>query len=98
MSVAANAALIFWLSRSDQVKIRWPDLLAGLESTRARSLEPDPPAPRRRSLFVAQSPNRPESGPAGPAPAQREPASPGSGTGPIVGADRAPPAGMKTVA
>ena len=66
MSVAANAALIFLLSRSAQVRVRWPDLFAGFEPNRARSPEPDPPAPRRRSLFVAQRPNRPESGPAGP--------------------------------
>ena len=58
MSVAANAALIFWLSRSDQVRVRWPHVLAGFGSNRAHSPELEPPAPRRRSLFVAQSPNR----------------------------------------
>lgn len=65
MSVAANAALILWLSRSAQVKVRWPNLSAAFESSRARGPEPEPPAPRRRSLFVAQSPNRPEPGIAG---------------------------------
>ena len=66
-SVAVNAALIFWLSRSAQIKVRWPDLFAAFESSSARPPEPEPPAPRRRSLFVAQSPYRPEPGTAGSA-------------------------------
>ncbi len=65
MSVAANAALIFRLSRSAQVRVRWPRPFAGFDSHRSHSPAPEPPAPRRRSLFVAQSPNRPEPGTAG---------------------------------
>jgi len=67
MSVAANAALIFRLSRSARVRVRWPRLFAGFDSHRAHSPAPEPPAPRRRSLFVAQSPNRPEPGTSGSA-------------------------------
>jgi diguanylate cyclase (GGDEF)-like protein len=67
LSVAANAALIFWLSRSDQVRVRWPRLRAGFESNHPRPPADEPPLPRRRSLFVAESPNRNEPGTTGPA-------------------------------
>jgi diguanylate cyclase (GGDEF)-like protein len=59
MSVAANAALLLWLSRSDHIKIRWPrDLLGAVGSPPARLPVQGLSAPRRRSLFVAESPNR----------------------------------------
>ena len=57
LSMAADAALILRLSRSDQVKVLWPRLFAGFESNRARPPAADLPAPRRRALFVAGGPN-----------------------------------------
>ena len=59
-SVAANAALIFWLSRSRQIKLRWPRRVTGaFDSSRSRPPKDDTPTlPRRRSLFVAESPDR----------------------------------------
>jgi diguanylate cyclase (GGDEF)-like protein len=59
-SVAANAALIFWLSRSRQIKFRWPRRVTGaFDSSRSRPPTDDiPTRPRRRSLFVAESPDR----------------------------------------
>lgn len=58
-SVAANAALIFWLSRSRQIKLRWPRRVTGaFDSSRSRPPTDDiPTLPRRRSLFVAESPD-----------------------------------------
>lgn len=58
-SVAANAALIFWLSRSRQIKLRWPRRVTGaFDSSRSRPPTDDiPTLRRRRSLFVAQSPD-----------------------------------------
>lgn len=67
MSVAANAALIFGVSRSAQVRIRWPLLFGGLETRGGGSPAPEPPAPRRRSLFVAQSLNHAERATSAPA-------------------------------
>ena len=61
LSVVANATLLFWLSRSDRVTIRWPRYLSDVfASSPARPAVPEPPSPRRRSLFVAESPSRPE--------------------------------------
>jgi diguanylate cyclase (GGDEF)-like protein len=61
LSVVANATLLFWLSRSDRVTIRWPRCLGdAFASSPARPPVTDAPVPRRRSLFVAESPNRPE--------------------------------------
>lgn len=59
-SVVANAALIFWLSRSRQVKLRWPRRVTGaFDSSRSRPPKDDTPTlPRRRSLFVAESADR----------------------------------------
>jgi diguanylate cyclase (GGDEF)-like protein len=59
LSVVANATLLFWLSRSDRVRFRWPRLLGdSFDSSRGRPPAADPPLPRRRSLFVAESPTR----------------------------------------
>jgi diguanylate cyclase (GGDEF)-like protein len=59
LSVVANATLLFRLSRSDRVKFRWPGLRSGSsDSSRGRPAVADPPRPRRRSLFVAESPTR----------------------------------------
>ncbi len=59
-SVAANAALIFWLSRSRQIKLRRPRRITGaFDSSRSRPPTDDGPTlPRRRSLFVAESADR----------------------------------------
>jgi diguanylate cyclase (GGDEF)-like protein len=76
MSVVANAALIFRLSRSAQVRVRWPHLFGSRDSHRARSPQPEPPAPRRRSLFVAHSANHPEHAAAGPLAAAATPGLP----------------------
>ncbi len=59
LSVVANAALLFWLGRSERVKVRWPlDIREALDQSRSRPPVPDPPLPRRRALFVAESPDR----------------------------------------
>jgi diguanylate cyclase (GGDEF)-like protein len=76
LSVVANAALIFRLSRSAQVRVRWPSLSGSLDSYRARSPQLEPPAPRRRSLFVAQSSNPPERATAEPVAASATPGLP----------------------
>lgn len=76
MSVVANAALIFRLSRSAQVRIRWPLLSGGLETRGGHSPAPEPPAPRRRSLFVAQSPSHPEPATSAPVAASATPGLP----------------------
>jgi len=69
LSVVANAALLFWLARSDHVTIHWP--LWGADATTPRWPNPDPrepPTGRRRSLFVAgqsDSPTAFRPGPSG---------------------------------
>jgi diguanylate cyclase (GGDEF)-like protein len=59
-SVAVNAALIFWLSRSRQIKLHWPRRVTGaFDSSRSRPPTDDiSTLPRRRSLFVAERPDR----------------------------------------
>ena len=76
MSVAANAALIFGVSRSAQVRIRWPLLFGGLETRGGGSPAAEPPAPRRRSLFVAQSLNHAERATSAPVAASATPGLP----------------------
>ena len=76
LSAVANAALLFWLSHSDRVTIRWPRYLSeALASPRARPPLAEPPSPRRRSLFVAESPSRHET-PRGSAPTPTSTAAP----------------------
>ena len=58
VSVVVNAALLFWLSRADHVRIHWSrHLLTLFDSLRSPAPTPanDIPTVRRRSLFVAEN-------------------------------------------
>jgi diguanylate cyclase (GGDEF)-like protein len=65
VSVAANAALFFWLSRADHVKVHWPRFLqAAFTTVQTRRPMGDVPTVRRRSLYVAE-PAAPQSAASG---------------------------------